>query len=347
MTSGYRPTNPLPGRLAPLTLRLTTALAAALAAACLMATTAFAGTPCGPSGYAYAGIQSLQNGHGISARVTALGTPAVESGHVAGWVGVGAPGEGPSGSDAWVQVGLNSLPGTGNTLYYEVTRPYAGTQYVEVARNVPTGRAMKLAVLEVAGRPNSWRVVVNGRSVSPDIELQGSHLRLTPMAMAESWDGGRPACNRYAYKYEQVSLANAPGGSWRAARSTAVLQDRGYHVARVTASSFIASATRPLPAEPAATAAAADVASEPAPARGPQSARAQVVVVKPIAEPVPLRKGVLPVPVISPTPAPTVTAAPAPTAQVVVSEPLPESASLSEDASAFESFISSLAIVGG
>jgi hypothetical protein len=342
MTS-YRPINPLPGRVTPLSLRLTTALAAASAAACLMATTAFAGTPCGPSGYAYAGIQSLQHGHGISARVTALGTPEVESGHVAGWVGVGAPGEGPGGSDAWVQVGLNSLPGTGNTLYYEVTRPYAGTQYVEVARNVPTGTAVKLAVLEVAGRPDSWRVVVNGRSVSPDIELQGSHLRLTPMAMAESWDGGRPACNRYAYKYEQVSLATAPGGSWRAARSTAVLQDRGYRVARVSASSFIASATRPLPAEPAAKAAAADVAS--APAHGPQTAHAQVVVIKPVVEAKPLRKGVLPAPVIAPHPAPSVTAAPAPQASVVVPEPLVESTSLSADASAVDSFIRALAIV--
>jgi hypothetical protein len=302
-----------------------------------MATTAFAGTPCGPSGYAYAGIQSLQNGHGISARVTALGTPAVESGHVAGWVGVGAPGEGPGGSDAWVQVGLNSLPGTGNTLYYEVTRPYAGTQYVEVARNVPTGTAVKLAVLEVADHPNSWRILVNGRSVSPDIDLQGSHLRLTAMAMAESWDGGRPACNRYAYKYEQVSVATVPGGSWRAAERTAVLQDRGYRVARVTASSFIASATRPLPTEQAAK----TVASAPA-AHAPQSARVQVVVVKPVAEPAPLRKGVLPAPVIAPTP----TAAPAPAASVVVSEPLVEQ-TLSDDTSAIESFISALAIVSG
>jgi hypothetical protein len=305
-----------------------------------MAGTAFAGTPCGPSGYAYAGIQSLQNGHGISARVTALGTPAVESGHVAGWVGVGAPGEGPNGSDSWIQVGLNSLPGTGNTLYYEVTRPYAGTQYVEVARNIPTGTALKLAILEVAGRPSSWRVVVNGRSVSPDIELQGSHLRLTPMAMAESWDGGRPACNRYSYRYEQVSLATAPGGSWRAARSTAVLQDRGYRVARVTASSFIASATRPLPAEPAAKTASAAVPSA-SPAHGPQSARTQVVVIKPVVEPKPLRKGVLPAPVIAPTPAPS-----APEASVIVAEPLVATTALSENTAAVESFLSALALIG-
>jgi hypothetical protein len=340
MTTGYRPTTPLTGRVDSLNLRLTTALAAASAAACLSAMPAFAGTPCGPSGYAYAGLQSLQNGHGISARLTALGTPAVESGHVAGWVGVGAPGEGPGGSDEWIQVGLNSLPGTGNTLYYEVTRPYAGTQYVEVARDIPTGKAVKLAVVEVAGRPNSWQVRVDGRSVSPAIELQGSRLRLTPMAMAESWDGGRPACNRYAYKYEQVSLATAPGGSWRAAGSTAVLQDPGYRVARTTASSFVASATRPLPAQ--AKPAAAAVASAPS-AHGPQSKRTQVVLVKPVVEPEPLRKGVLPAPVIAATPAPSVTAELTPADSVVVSEPVVEEASTSLDTFAFDSYFQQLA----
>ncbi len=53
---------------------------------------------------------------GISASLSSLGTPVVESGHVAGWVGVGGPGQGPGGANEWIQVGLNSLPGTGNRL---------------------------------------------------------------------------------------------------------------------------------------------------------------------------------------------------------------------------------------
>jgi hypothetical protein len=304
---------------------LTTALAAAFAAACLSAVPALAGTPCGPAGYAYAGVQSLENGHGISARVTSLATPAVESGHVAGWIGIGAPGEGPGGSDTWLQVGLNSLPGTGNTLYYEVMRPFMGrTEYVEIARNIPSGKTLKLAILEQAGQPSSWRVMVNARPVSPVIQLQGSHLRLTPMAMAESWDGGRPVCNRYAYKYDQVALATAPGGPWQQVGSrTAVLQDPGYRVARTTASSFVASATRPLPAEPAP---AADTAAPGTGATGPQTVRTkavrtQVVLVKPLVEAAPLRKGVLPVPVIAPVQT-VVVAEVEPAAAPLVSEPV-------------------------
>ena len=294
-------------RITALTSRWTTALAAALAAACLTGASATAGTPCGPSGYAYAGVQSLRNGHGISARLTALATPAVESGHVAGWVGLGAPGEGPGGTDEWIQVGLNGLPGSGNTLYYEVTRPHAGTRYVEVARDVPTGRELKIAVLEVAGARDRWRVWVDGRAVSPAIELAGSHGRLTPMAMGESWDGGRPSCNRFAYRYNDVSLATTPGGAWKPVGDTSVIQDPGYRVVRRTTTSFDASATRALPQEPAAVPArpaAASVAA-PAPAQSlrPQIVRAQPVQIVPVNGAAtktrpsgPKRKGMLPLP---------------------------------------------------
>lgn len=285
-----------------MTSRWTTALAAALAAACLTGASATAGTACGPSGYAYAGVQSLRSGHGISARLTALATPAVESGHVAGWVGLGAPGEGPGGTDEWIQVGLNGLPGTGNTLYYEVTRPSVGTRYVEVARDVPTGKELKLAVLEVAGARDHWRVWVDGRAVSPAIELAGSHRRLTPMAMGESWDGGRPSCNRYSYRYDEVSLATAPGGAWKPVADTSVIQDSGYRVVRRKTASFDAAAIRALPQEPpAATAAAPAAAPVPSQSLKPQVVRAQLVQAAAVSEPpaqaqpaAPVRKGMLP-----------------------------------------------------
>ena len=225
-------------------------LSAALAAACSTVSAPQAGTACGPSGYAYAGVQATKNGHGISAVVTSLGTPAVESGHVAGRVGVGAPGEGPVGSGEWIQVGLNSLPGTGNKLYYEVMRPGATASYTELATSVGNGRPVRVAVLETAANPNAWRVWVDGRPVTPPIEIVGSHGALTPMAMGESWDGGRPACNRYSYRFEHVSVAQAPGASWQAARDAAVLQDPGYRVIKRAPASFEASATRPLPQAP-------------------------------------------------------------------------------------------------
>jgi hypothetical protein len=232
-----------------LPFRWSIALCAALAAACATVSAPRAGSACGPSGYAYAGVQATKS-HGISAVVTSLGTPAVESGHVAGWVGVGAPGEGPGGSDEWIQVGLNSLPGTGNTLYYEVMRPGASASYSEVATSVGNGRPVRVAVLETAANPNAWRIWVDGRPVTPPIELTGSRGALTPMAMGESWDGGRPACNRYSYRFEGVSVAQAPGGSWQAARAEAVLQDPGYRVVGRAPDSFVASATRPLAPSP-------------------------------------------------------------------------------------------------
>ncbi|HEY8774097.1 MAG TPA: hypothetical protein VIM05_05965 [Gaiellaceae bacterium] len=70
---------------------------------------------------------------------------------------MGAPGQGPGGSDEWIQVGLNSLPGTGNTLYYEVMRPGGGASYGEVATNVDNGRPVRVAVLETASQRNAWR----------------------------------------------------------------------------------------------------------------------------------------------------------------------------------------------
>ena len=207
-----------------------------------------------------------QSGDGISAVVTSLAQPAVESGHVAGWVGMGAQGEGPNGSDEWIQVGLNSLPGTGNTLYYEVMRPGAAVvSYAEMATNVRNGRPIRVAVLETARQRNAWRVWVDGRPVTPPIWLGGSHRALTPMAMAESWDGGRPVCNRFNYRFARVSVAAAPGGSWQAASDAAVRQDPGYRVVKRAPASFDASATRPLPAVPNA------------PARAPAAETSQLV----------------------------------------------------------------------
>ena len=58
------------------------------------------------------------------------------------------------------------------------------------------------------------------------------------MALGESWDGGRPACNRFRYRFQNVSVAAAPGGSWRAIKDTTVLQDPGYKVVQRTSSSF-------------------------------------------------------------------------------------------------------------
>ena len=197
---------------------------------------------CGPSGYAYAGIQSAQASYGIGTVLTALATPAVRSGHVAGWVGVGGPGQGPGGSDEWLQVGLNGFPGRGNTLYYEVTRPGDRRTYGEIATAVPSGRPVPGCRARDRCGSGVWRVWVNGRAVGRPIALPMSHGRLSPMAIAESWDGGRSACNRCRYRFNRVSLAGTPGGDWYPARDAIVLQDRGYRVIRRTPASFDAAA---------------------------------------------------------------------------------------------------------
>ena len=286
-----------------LPLRSLTALAAALAAACCTVTAATAGASgaCGPSGYAYAGIQPVQTGYGVSATITALATPIVESGHVAGWVGVGGPGQGPGGSSEWIQVGLNSLPGTGNRLYYEVMQPGSGMPtYGELDTNVAAGRPLQVAVLETAGSSGVWRIWIDGRPVTGPIALPGSHGTLAPMAMGESWDGGRPACNRYNYRFERVSVAGSPGGAWQPVRSGSVLQDAGYRVIRRAVASFDATTTNPLPPETRATTSARPTPA-PAPAAAQTAAaraatRAPAAAARAVSANAPLRKGFVPTP---------------------------------------------------
>ncbi len=316
-----------------LPFRFVTALAFALAAACTTVSPVDAGTSCGPSGYAYAGIQPAQVGYGISVKLASLASPVVQSGHVAGWVGVGGPGQGPGGSDEWLQVGLNSLPGTANTLYYEIMRPGTGQTYAEVDTHVPNGKTLRLAVLETATVPGAWRVWVNGRPVTPPIALAGSHGALAPMAMGESWDGGRPACNRFEYRFADVSIAASPGGSWAAARDATVLQDPGYKVVKRAAASFDAASNvaPPAPApKPAPAPAAAPQANTESPAKQSSSSTVRVMSASAISADSPLRKGFLPAPsqaailgvTQQPAPAATATPSPAPAATATPS-PVP------------------------
>ncbi|HKP17945.1 MAG TPA: hypothetical protein VJT84_05650 [Gaiellaceae bacterium] len=134
------------------------------------------------------------------------------------------------------------MPGRGNSLYYEVMRPGNRRTYGELATAIPSGRPIRVAVLETVAASGVWRVWVNGRAVGRPIALPKSHGRLSPMAIAESWDGGRSACNRYRYRFDRVSLAGAPGGGWYAAGDAAVLQDRGFRVIRRAPASFDAAA---------------------------------------------------------------------------------------------------------
>ena len=172
---------------------------------------------CGSNGYAYAGLGASQPAFGISATLASVDAFPLLHGHVAGWVGVGGPGQGPGGTDEWLQVGLSAFPGvTGSDLYYELAVPSHGPVYHQIAGNVPAERRVKVGVVEMRNRANWWRVWLNGRAVSKPIRLPGSYQRWSPIATSESWDGGTGgACNDFLYHFRRVRIANALGGGWR------------------------------------------------------------------------------------------------------------------------------------
>jgi hypothetical protein len=168
-------------------------------------------------GYSYAGIGASGPAFGISALITPLDAFDILDGHVAGWVGVGGPGEGPGGTSEWLQLGYSGFPGsTGNDIYYEVATPGRRPSYHEVASAVPFGTVSRVTVLELRSRPNWWRAWLNHRPVSPPIRLPGSHDAWSPIATAESWDGGTGGtCNTFLYRFRRVSIAHTAGGGWR------------------------------------------------------------------------------------------------------------------------------------
>jgi hypothetical protein len=173
---------------------------------------------CGTGGYRYAGIASSERAYGVAAVVTpVVGGFDLIAGHVAGWVGVGGPGLGPGGSDEWLQAGVSRIHGVrGNHVYYELTLPYQPPAYHRLAVRAPKGLPVRVAVLELHGRPGWWRVWVNRRPVTAPIYLPDSHGRWAPQVSAESWDGGMPeVCNSFLFSFRRLSIAGAPGGDWR------------------------------------------------------------------------------------------------------------------------------------
>jgi hypothetical protein len=237
------------------TARKAPLLVALLAAAALGA--APAALACGSSGYTYAGLASSSKTHGVGARLTAIGAPSVSvtDGHVAGWVGVGGPGEGPNGEDEWIQVGLSGFAGSpDSSLYYEVTQAGSAPKYVEVERNLAPGATRRVAVLEVAGQPNAWRVWVDGRAVSDPIYLPGSDGAWRGVATAESWTSdGSAACNRFGYRFDDVRIAQQAGGAWQTLADALPIRTGANRLVLATPASFEAvSADSPAPATPGA-----------------------------------------------------------------------------------------------
>jgi hypothetical protein len=198
-----------------------------------------AGAACGWRGYSYAGMLGERPATAVAATVTAVHGARVESGHVAAWLGVGGAGAGPAGQDAWLQTGLVARHGRLQRLYVEWKRPWAKRRYVELRSVVPVGESHRLLVRELPGRPSVWRAYVDGHAASPPLRLAGSHGRLPGVVTAESWDGGRPACNRFAFRYEDVTMSHG-----RAPVELLELEDPGYLVERSERATFVARSRR-------------------------------------------------------------------------------------------------------
>jgi hypothetical protein len=174
----------------------------------------------GNGGYSYAGHQATDRGHGARAIITLTREAQVAAGgQVAGWVGVGGPGQGPNGEDAWIQVGIAAVELTKPFLYAEITRPGRYAQLLILERELVVGTSRSVAVLEMAGRHGWWRVWVDGSPVTKPIRLRGSSGRWAPIATAESYNGGRVQCNRFAFRFERVSVSHGPGGAWQTFQS--------------------------------------------------------------------------------------------------------------------------------
>ena len=220
-------------------------LVAALAGACLATAAGTAAAKravgCGSSGYAYAGVAANDRSLGISATIVPLSAPQVLSGHVGAWVGVGGVGAGPGGTNEWLQVGFSGFPGSSSlNLYYEVAQPNQAPHYVEIESDLAPGTPRKVAVTEIRGRPNWWRVLVGGRMVGAPVRLAGSHSAWSPMATTESWGGGSFVCNRFRFRFTGLAVATSAAGSWRGFGSASAFHDHGYRIVRQSRTSFVA-----------------------------------------------------------------------------------------------------------
>jgi hypothetical protein len=170
---------------------------------------------------------------GVAATVTPSAAPGVHSGHVAGWIGVGGPQQGPGGTDEWLQAGLSTSGDGLIHLYYEVESPARGPRYVDLGVSA-VGKARRVAVRQVAGRPAWWRVYVDGRQVTAALPLPGSEAGLAAVATGESWRpvGAEPGCNTFAYRFHDLRIA-APGTRlWTRFQAEWTLQNAPYAVER-------------------------------------------------------------------------------------------------------------------
>jgi hypothetical protein len=127
----------------------------------------------------------------------------------------------------WIQAGIASVPGEGTFVYAEIAGTGGTVELRQLADGLRPGDSRAIAVLEMSRRPNYWRVWIDGQPGTEPIRLPGSSGRWSPVATAESWGGGDAPCNRFAVRFERVSVALRRGGSWTTFRPGYRLHDPG------------------------------------------------------------------------------------------------------------------------
>jgi hypothetical protein len=137
--------------------------------------------------------------------------PSVQSGHAAAWVGVGGIHEGPGGASEWLQAGVAAFPGAGLRLYVESVSRGDGRRFVDLGHAV-VGRRYRVRIVET--RRDVWHALIDGRAVGASAYLPTTGGSWRAVATAESWAAGHAACNRYAYRFDGVSVSRA--SNWAA-----------------------------------------------------------------------------------------------------------------------------------
>lgn len=154
-------------------------------------------------GYSYSGYAGRNGSDDVSATIAALNRPSVATGHAAAWVGVGGVHAGPGGANEWLQAGLAAFPSRGLRLYVEEVSQGRARRFVDLGPAV-VGRSYRFRVRETGA--DVWRASVDGRAVGRPAYLPTGAGSWRPMFTAESWAAGGAACNRYAYRFEDVSV---------------------------------------------------------------------------------------------------------------------------------------------
>ena len=183
------------------------AAAACVAVASLVAAPAPASPRVGlatcAQGYRYAGYAGRDGSDDVSATIAALSRPSVATGHAAAWVGVGGVHAGRGNASEWLQAGLAAFPRLGLRVYVEEVSRGQARRFVDLGPAI-VGRRYRFRVRETGA--DVWRAFLDGRAVGRPAYLPTDAGSWRPVVTTESWAAGSAACNRYTYRFDDVSV---------------------------------------------------------------------------------------------------------------------------------------------